>query len=221
MVCGLDRGHGLDNLGKEQAQTAADATLCLKNQPPAGLSRQLLGQATGTPSSKGAPMDETVKAHLDSRIDVMTPYLQTASDQALVQRAQEVLDGITQLAQESPDANSFEQALAASPLNGEYGMVYSQLMTAGNATPSLGQAFGAMAKGVAQHKETFAQITAESVASDAALNARLALEDAVLEANHDDYMAAKQAMRDDPVAGTLETAGNLLGGLKGLFGRKK
>ena len=64
-------------------------------------------------------------------------------------------------------------------------------------------------------------MTAESVASDTAFNAQLALEDAVLKATHDDYMAAKQTMRDDPVAGILETAGNLLGGLKGLFGRKK
>lgn len=166
-------------------------------------------------------MNENVKAHLDSRINALTPYLQSTADPELEQRAQAVIQGLTELAQHSPTADAFESSLLESPLNLEYGMLYSHLMTGGDGRPSMGQAFGVMAKGISEHKGAFAASAAQSLVSDAALTARLAAEDAVLEATHDDYVATRQALRDDPVAGTLETAGNLLGGLRGLFGRKR
>lgn len=165
-------------------------------------------------------MDENVKAHLDSRVNTLAPYLSSVSDPDLVARGQAVLDGMTALAQQSADADAFERALAASPLNTEYGLVYSQLIT-GGAKPSMGQAMGAVAKGVAEHKGAFAATALETLASDVTRTAKLAAEDAVIDATREDYLRDKQAMREDPVLGNLETASNLLGGLRGLFGRKK
>ena len=83
------------------------------------------------------------------------------------------------------------------------------------------EAFGTMARGVAQRKEDYATMAAQSIASDVALSARLAAEEALIDATHDERMAAEQALRDDPIAGSLETAGNILSGLKGLFGKRK
>ena len=166
-------------------------------------------------------MDENVKAHLDSRINAMAPYLQSSTDSELTQQAEAVIAGLTELARQSPTADAFEQGLAQSPLNVEYGMVYSQLMTSGAGRPSMGQAFEVMTKGMAEHKGQLASDAAKALVSDAALTARLAAEDAVLDATREDHRAAEQAMREDPVLGTLETAGNLLGGLRGLFGRKR
>ncbi|MGN0301968.1 MAG: hypothetical protein ACI4BI_03735 [Anaerotardibacter sp.] len=171
-------------------------------------------------------MNDMVKTYFESRISVFTPYLSGDLDPTLRTKTEAVIEGMRAIAESSVDENDFERKLAASPVNAEYGMVYYELMTKGTAPISTGQAMKAAVAGIKNDPTDFKQTLKESVVTGAIDEVRFAAKEAALDATREQHQAAHSAMRDVKVTdnvtlGEIETAGNILSGLKGLFGRKK
>ena len=165
-------------------------------------------------------MNESVQAQYEVRVGMLAPYLQSCSDPALKGRAESLIDQVRQLAEASTDAAGFEAALCAGPLNAEYGLVYGELMQSCNGAPSASEVASATFKGMADHKGELIAEGAKTFTSGVVRESYWSMKDAVLQETKDDYLQAKSDMRDDPVYGAAETAGNILGILKGFFRKK-
>lgn len=80
-------------------------------------------------------MNESAREQYEVRINTLKPYLDQNEDPELARRASALLEGMREIAEQSADALAFEEALCASPLNTEYGIVYGELL-AKNGSPS-------------------------------------------------------------------------------------
>ncbi len=171
-------------------------------------------------------MNEMVKVYFESRISVFNQYLSGELDPLLRAKTEAVIEGMRTIAENSVDENDFEQKLAASPVNSEYGMVYYELMTKASTPVSTAEAMKAAVSGIKNDPTDFKQNLKESVISGVKDDVRFAMNEAVIDATREQHQAARSEMRDVKVTdnvslGDIETAGNVLSGLKGLFGRKR
>ena len=73
-------------------------------------------------------MNESAREQYEVRINTLKPYLDQNEDPELARRASALLEGMREIAEQSADALAFEEALCASPLNTEYGIVYGELL---------------------------------------------------------------------------------------------
>ena len=165
-------------------------------------------------------MNESAREQYEVRINTLKPYLDQNEDPELARRASALLEGMREIAEQSADALAFEEALCASPLNTEYGIVYGELL-AKNGSLSAREVAAATVQGIPKHGKTLARSAGESLVDTVSTFARVESTQAYIDATQDDYRAAKSAMRDIPGVGELEQVSNILTGLKGLFGKKK